>query len=1500
MINRKFFLLVPICLAALTLFQPSSAEAQRTSHFTGDSTKFIGELNGLLFGLSDNDRKLVQPIMTGFVQKWNQETFDPSKKKFIYFLCNEMLKKKVRVFPDFFKYIQALNIYVDSHQPENVFTSWSDVLKKLIAEKNSRYYIIYLETTMDLFDDGLIFKSASTRWKVSPPVFTLGYDSVPVVLFGKSDLVCCVNKDSMVINGTRGFFYPLSGRWTGSEGRVDWSKVGLAANEVYAELENYSFQARFSKITADSVSFYNKKYLSSPIQGRFIDKVLVDIDEDKASYPRFYSYDKVISIRDIFKNMDYLGGFAMEGSRVIGEGAHKQNARIIVKKDGSDFMQIRSPSFIIRPGQINSATASIAIYHETDSIYHPGLEMKYTDNNKELTFTKDERLSAVSPWFDSWHKIEIYCEQLDWKTNEPRLNFEMMKGPNKESKAVFESTNYYSRNRYDRLQGIDEINILNLIKNFTGRTKKREFSLDDLTKYMQKPQEQVEVQLLNLSNRGFLVYDYEDKIAYVKDKLYNYVNARNGKTDYDEIFFNSNVTNASNAILDLNTFDLKIQGVKSVFISDSQHVAIYPKNEELIVKKDMDLLFHGKIEAGLFDFYGKECSFDYTNFKMNLPYVDSMVFYVQGKTRDPKSGQFPLVKVKTSIRNLSGDLLVDRPDNKAGLKALKEYPIFHNKDTARVYWDKKYVQKGVYRRDKFFFEVDPFTIQSLDVVHTDSLDFNGSLTSAGIFPGIVQPLRVRPDYSLGFEKMTEPQGLPVYGGKGTYISKIDLSEQGLRGDGSLRYLNSVSRSGNFLFLPDSLRVFSRTFTMSEQLADIEYPSVNADSVNQLWMPYKDSMAISTVKKEMKMYNDQSTFGGMLSLTPGLLSGNGTVRIKDAEMDSKGFKFKRRTFDALIANFRIKSYDLNDLTISTKNYQTHFDFDLRKGEFRSNVGISRVEFPLNRYICSMDRFDWLIDNEEISLSNEQSMKTRSDSLSLSQLIDLGYTGSEFISVHPLQDSLKFFAARARYNLRTNVINAEDVKIIKVADAAVYPDSGKVRIFKDAQMQTLRHAIIIANTKTRHHQFYHSEVSIGSRKKYTGNGMLDYTEREGIKETINFSHILVDSSGQTIADGMVPDTVYFNLSPEFQFRGDVTLKAAQEDLDFDGAFRVLSNCFKSKPEWIHFRATINPNRIMIPVPESLTNMLSEKMILSLLFSNSESRIYPAFFMRKNSISDSLMISASGMMTYNVPTTEFRIADTVKLNDLTRPGNFISLNQTLCRLRGDGKVSLGLNGGNFNLESYGNIDHYIIPDSTHAHIALALVFPFPDDAMKKFSSQLVSTNLTGLSFEKTPFYTALQFILPPKEMERFKTEMSLTGHLRKFPEELDRTLFFGEINMHWDSASRSWLSSGPIGIATLGKDQVYRYVNGMIEFTKKRNGDEFTFYLQLTGQDWYFFNYRNNILEVLSSDLSFNDIIINARKSKTEQKKAGRIAKGFTYTLAQERKKRDFLRKFEKTDE
>ncbi len=1488
-----------IFLGGLFCLTTHTARGQKSVRITGDSTKFIGELNTIFFNLSDNEKKLIAPIMEAFVMKWNAEQFLPYQKKAIYFLCNEMLKKRIRAYPDFFHYINTLNIFIDSHQPEAYFIPWSEALVKLIAEKNSRAFLGFLESTMALFDENLVYKSSSTRWKVKSSQFRIGFDSVPFIEFPKTDLVCYANDDSLNIYDTKGRYHPLTTSWMGEGGKADWRRAGLDPLKVYATFREYEIQMRFSKFTADSVGFFHKKYFSSPLLGIYTDKVLADVTEEKASYPRFASYDKLIGIQNIFQQIDYLGGFAVEGSRVIGAGDKVRDAYLFIKKDGKLFVTAKANTFIIRPDRINSSKASITIYYENDSIYHPGLQMKYLDETKELSFSKDERMATICPWFDSYHKIEIYCEALYWKLGDPRISFEMMKGPSKNSKAVFESSSFYSLHRYEKLQGIDEINPLNLIKRYAEKIKSREFTLAELTDFMNKPREQVESQLLSLANRGFLVYDYDDKIARIKDKLFDYVNAKNGKADYDVIYFNSDVTGTANGVLGLDSFDLRIQGVPSITISDSQQVHIYPKNQTIILRKDRDFKFSGKIEAGLFDLYTRDCSFQYDKFKIDLPNVDSLVFYVKSKTWDPKTGTYPLVKVRTAITGLSGDLLIDDPKNKSGLKSPPEYPIFNNRNNAYVFWDKGYIQKGVYRKEKFFFEVYPFTIHSLDVVSTDSLRFNGFLSSAGIFPKIEEPLKVRPDYSLGLEKTTDTLGLMAYGDKGIFISRVDLSDRGLRGDGILKYLNSTTLSNDFLFLPDSMKTMARCFDTREETGAVEYPLVHGDSVRQFWLPYKDSLIISSIKKEMEMYNVQSTFAGNLSLTPRELTGDGTVKIKDAEMDSRQFRFKSRTFDALIANFRIKAYNLEDLTISTRNYQTHFDFDKRRGEFRSNIGISKMEFPFNKYICSMDRFDWLIDNEEIQLTNEQSKRSVADSLSLRQLIDVGYTGSEFISVHPLQDSLRFFAAKARYNLRTNVIKAEEVRIIKVADAAIYPDSGKVLILKDAQMQTLRRAIVIANVQSRFHQFYNADISVGSRRKYTGRGDYDYVERSGERNKVYFHKIYVDTSGQTVATGVVPDTANFILSPEFAFTGDVLLHAGNKNLNFEGGFRPVTDCIKGKSAWVKFSSPVDPQHVQIPLLMPLKSITGDGLDLSMVFSNTEGRIYPAFFIHKNSFSDSVMSAGNGSIEYYPTTTEFRIARPEKLANPAEAGDYMALNTTTCMMRSEGRINLGMNPKAVKMETYGMMDYFIIPDSTRIHICIALNFPFSENALQKFTGQLESINLSGLSVGRTPYATAMENLLEKKVNDQLKTEMDLIGKFKKFPEQLIRTLFLADVWLHYDTLTKSYVSYGPIGIANINKNQVNRYVNGLIELSKKRNGDEFTFYFELTKEDWYFFNLRNNILQAISSNLEFNDLITDAQKSKAEQNRVDKEAKGFRYTISTDRKKRDFLRKFEKPE-
>jgi hypothetical protein len=1496
-IEASLFLYLLVSLAVSPLF----IYGQVLKKFSGDSTKFVAELDMLFQALPDNEQKISAKLMSSFIQKWNAEKFNPAEKKSIYSVCNQMLQKRMRTFPDFYNYIEALDFFVNAQKPDEIFYEWSEVVDKLLKDKNNRYYLAFIENSVSLFSENLVFKSQSAQWKILNPGYHFLFDSVPMIRFARSDLVCYSNDDSLFVKDTKGTYYPLTSRWIGQGGHVDWARAGLDPEKVFAVLHDYDIQMKFAKLVADSVEFYHKKYFSFAILGRYTDQAQADVPEQRASFPRFESYDKNIGIQNLFRNIDFLGGIALEGPKLIGSGSNSGDARLVMKRDGKELIRLNAKFFIILPGLINASSTSMTLYYENDSIFHPALQMKYIDERKELTLSKDEKMRTFSPWFDSYHKIEIYCEELSWVMNEPNIGFGMMRGPNQQGKAVFESSNYYTLGRYDKLQGIDERNPLSVLKRFSEQKKKRDFTLEELCSFMERPTEQVEAMLLNLTTRGYLIYDPDDKNGKINQKLFDYVNAKNNKTDYDVIFFNSEVHRKSNAILSIDSFDLRLQGVPSVYLSDSQQVVIYPKDQEIILKKNRNFLFSGKIEAGLFDLFARDCRFDYNRFMLDMPNVDSMSFFVGSREINPISGQRSLVKVKTNITKVTGELLIDDPGNKSGLKPFPQYPLFISKTDAIVTWDKKYIQNGVYKKENFFYKVYPFKFKNLDSFPTDSLTFKGYLSSAGIFPEIEQPLKVRPDYSLGIETKTDTAGLPLYGDKGRFVNRIDLSNAGLRGDGKIYYLNSVTTSKDFIFFPDSMKTLTRQFDLAQMMGEVEYPSVHGDSVTELWIPYKDSLIVSSgkwnFKKDFAMYNNQSKFSGNLSLTPAGLTGNGTVKIKDAEMDSKKFLFKQKTFDANIANFRIKSYDLADLSISTKNYQTHFDFEKRKGEFKSNIGISRVDFPLNKYSCTMDRFDWLIDSEEIAFFNNMSTKlAAADTMSLASLIDFDLSGSEFIAEDPKMDSLRFLSLHATYNLKSNLINAEHVKIIKVADAAIYPDSGKVTILRNGQMKPLARSIILANQKTRFHQFYNTTTLISSRKSYSSSGSYDYIDRNGERYPVSFSRIYVDTMGTTKAEGYIPDSTMFRLSPEFAFTGSVGLEAGRKNLDFNGGFKVITDCFKNSRWWVKFRAEIDPKNIQLPVSYPLLDIHNEKILLGMGFCNTENKIYPAFFIKKQYFNDTVMVAVNGMLSYNENNEVFKVSAPENNKIQANTSNSFSLVTEKCLFHTEGRLNLNLNSGPMKMETYGTLNNYVIPDSTLAKVSIAFNFPFSDALVEKLGQHVQSVNLNGITVANTPYYAAMRSIMGQKEFDKVKSDLELLGKFKKFPEELTRTLFFADINFHWDSTAKSWISNGPIGIGNIGKTQVNRYANGIMEFTRKKNGDEFTIYLELAKSDWYFFNYRNNILQVLSSDLAFNDMIMEAQKSKAEQKRLDDISKNFRYIISTDRKKRDFLRKFE----
>jgi hypothetical protein len=78
------------------------------------------------------------------------------------------------------------------------------------------------------------------------------------------------------------------------------------------------------------------------------------------------------------------------------------------------------------------------------------------------------------------------------------------------------------------------------------------------------------------------------------------------------------------------------------------------------------------------------------------------------------------------------------------------FPQFQSFKESYTYYDKKSIFKGVYNRDKFYYKLDPFTMDSLDNFRNEGLIFEGEFSSAGIFPTFREQLTLQKDYSLGF------------------------------------------------------------------------------------------------------------------------------------------------------------------------------------------------------------------------------------------------------------------------------------------------------------------------------------------------------------------------------------------------------------------------------------------------------------------------------------------------------------------------------------------------------------------------------------------------------------------------------------------------------------------------------------------------------------------------------------------------------------------------------
>lgn len=1449
---------------------PFISVSQKVRSFSNDTARWPTEVYEVLKE-QDKDRaaKLVNdiaPIISS--GKLSNEAFE-----YLVKTSNTLLKKRLLdldAWNDWFKVILHLT---DQEDPKDALSFHQDF--ETFTQKNPNKAIRdYIAVMHGAFAKGEFYNDGQLRW-VYTGAFEFLFDKEPVFKISNTDIYATFRGDSTFIEKTQGTFYPKSLLWEGQDGFIYWERTGLSRDSATARFQKYQINVSKAFFEADSVTLYTKVYLKEPVNGRLEERLSSRNTPETANFPRFYAYRKDIVIKNIVPDVDYIGGFSVVGSGVFASGTPDKPAAFIHFHNKKPQLIVRGERFSLKPNLFTSEAVQLSLLLDGDSIYHPRLYYRLIPDDRVITLVRQDEGLGLSPFVDSYHKLIMRFQMLVWKLGEEKILISNM-NQGLEIPATFESAQYYREERMDRLRGLSNkhplMEVIEMSKYFGSEV----LEADKVAEYLRINPQNGRIFLMNLAVEGFLKYDLNTHRATILPRTYEYVNNYLDKRDFDVIQFVSSVSGKPNATLSLLSYDLTIDGVSSIALSDSQQVGLFPADKRIVMHRNLNFDFTGRILAGRFSFWGREFKFKYEPFIIDMPTIDSMRFAVESFEKDA-TGIVSLVNVQSVLADLTGQLDIDKPNNKSGRKSYGEYPIFRSLKESYIYYDKPSIHNGVYNKKDFYVRLEPFTIDSLDNKRTEGISFDGTLVSAGIFPDIQQTIKVQRDYSLGFEMETPATGLPAYGGKGKFTQKLSLSNKGLRGDGQIDYLSSVAKAKEFFFFPDSTNALNVFYEITED-SKYNVPHVVADNVVLHWEPKRDLMFTQNTITPFAMYDDIAMRAdGKIALSPKGLRGDVAISFQNAEMKSRDFSFRRREFSADTSNFRVRPYDSGPWVFETLAASSYVNFDKMKGNFTLHSPAQYMNFPEHHYIAYMDYADWHIKEKAIEVMKKSTLPS-----------------SRMVSTRRDQDSLQFVAGSVKFKMVENYLEVFKAFEIEVADATIYPDTGYVVIDPLAQMRTLKNAKIIANRQTKYHTFEKATVNIITRRNYTGSGYYQYLDEDNTAWPLFFDQIQVNRQGITNGRAQIAKDDAFFLSTYFAFYGEALLTAPEKQLTFDGYTLIQHTCSRIQTDWFPFKSVIDPKNIVIDLPETAEELNRARIFNGIYISNDSTSGYSAFLSKESSRADLELILAGGQLYFDKSLNSYIITTAEKVKNPEAKGNYLALNIKTCEMYGEGRLSFGDRTGLVEIDAYGTIRHKLDNDEITIDMWMGFDFHFNDDVLKAITQTLRDADLPSADLSRRAFAIAINEMLEGKERQRFIDELRKTGLPERMPKPFQSTLTFSDIRLKWNPETNSFYSEGPVGIGSIGKVQLNKRVNGILEIARKRRGDEITLYIDLGSKDVFFFQYRRNLMEFYSPRQELMDMITNTKPDARRKEEKGK--QPYSYTTSTRGKLNRFLNRME----
>jgi hypothetical protein len=1466
---RSFFLFVFFfCLFVTT------ATAQMPASFPENPGEFVTALGDFM---TAGKRPDLEESFTVFKNRHKSGQIADAKMQRVIKVSNILAAQRLAPFPYYLNYINAVSAAL-ADPDSTLFDKWHTLAEQTLSniERGKTKPIgQFLEFSTDFMELRAFRKGegGSVTWHIRGGDYRFDYaQGKPSLICQNVELIGSRKQDSIIVKNTSGAYYPFEQVWLGDEGKVTWESAGLDSS-VYAVLNTFRIEAQKPLFQCDTVLLYYPLYFpKGPISGKFEHNVVVG---GGGQFPKFESFDRNLTINKLGEGIEYIGGFRLSGSSLYGYGTRSEPAQVTMysKKRKKVFYGAGELFIVKREVSLVAEGVDAKLFMDTDSLFHPAVGLRVDIPKEIIQLTRGQKGSERNPFYSSFYNMNLDAESITWYFNQDSLDIGarsvMARGV--PQKVQFESSNRFDAREFIQLQNIASQNPISTLYLLHLETGSRIVSDDAFAERLNPKFDYSSIQtvLAEMVAKGFINYYFDRHEIELRDKLIHYALASQGKKDFDAI----NIVSESmetNARLDLKTKETQINEVKNLELSSRQRVALIPEGRSMTLLQNRDMRFTGRLFAGHALFEGKDMHFTYDKYQVEFDSVRNLDFYLPTGKAD-KNNQPVALAMNSTVEFVSGVLLVDAPNNKSGKEDLNIFPSLQAKKNSFVYYERPEIQGGVYKRDSFFFKLDPFSFNGLDSYTPADLKFKGEMQSADIFPPFRETIVVREeDKSFGYIHKTPPAGYPTYAKKGKYTGEVDLSNKGFFGIGKVEYLTADIESEDIVFRPKQMTCTARRFFMEEDRASaVKVPQAKGQDVKVNWLPYRDSMYVESKAKDFELFKQPGyTHQGILILTPSGLKGNGRFDWAEGRLISSLISYGPFQAKADTANLQVKALSGTDIVFDSKNIRGEVDFDKQVGEFKANTADANTEMPLNKYRTSMNEFTWDMKAKTITFKSDEREPGR------------------FVSTDPDQDSLAFEGRTAFYDMKSSQLKIGGVQQIKSADAIIYPDTVDIEILPGGKMKQLENCRIVADTVTKYHSINRATVDILGKKLFNAKGYYEYNI-PNYKQEIFFDNIVGQRYGagtqgtkpvHTTAGGRVSEATAFRMDVKTLFKGEILLESTKPNLRFEGYAKLDADRLPNS-QWFSVYSEVDKNAPLIRI-EKAANEAGDPLVTGFYISKEISACYPRILLPAYARADRQLINCQGYYRYEAQNDRYFFGDSARVINPAQRGNLMIFDNRVGTVQAEGGLNIGEGLNYMKVKAAGKLkSDFNITDST-THTVTGEIMSGMEINLPKVLLDLIVNDIRSSSFDapiagyttQGAFYDQALPVFVSDPKDEAEVMANLKSNIIALPKADNKYAFLlGRHTVIWNEEYQSFVSTEErFPLIAVNGEPINKVLTIYTEYKMPSGGDDrFYLYIKASADLWYFFGYQAGVLNVVSSSTRFNDVLAGLKTKQTQIK-------------------------------